>query len=80
MEGLQTRKGKCRTWCKPHIATDVRTQQIVAAEMTSNSCDDASVVPDLFDHIDGKVHSLYGDGAFDKRNVYRTPRASESIQ
>ena len=48
--------------------------------MTSNSCDDASVVPDLFDHIDGKVHSLYGDGAFDKRNVYRTPRASESIQ
>ena len=38
--------------------------------MTSNSRDDASVVPELLTHIDGKVVSLCGDGAYDKRSVY----------
>ena len=57
---------------KLHIATDVKTQQIIAAEMTSNSHDDASVVPDLLTHIDGNVVSLRGDGAYDKRSIYHT--------
>ena len=40
-------RGECQTWRKLHIATDAKTPWIVAAEMTSNSRDDASVVPDL---------------------------------
>ncbi|MBR6387047.1 MAG: IS5/IS1182 family transposase, partial [Thermoguttaceae bacterium] len=51
------------------MAIEAKTQQIVAAEMTSNSRDDASVVPDLLTHIDGNVVSLRGDGAYDKRSV-----------
>lgn len=65
-------RSKRRTWRKLHIAIDAKTQQIVAAEMTSNSRDDASVVPDLLTHIDGNVVSLRGDGAYDKRSVYHT--------
>ena len=51
-------RGKRRTWRKLHIAMNVKTQQIVATEITSNSRDDESVVPDLLDHIDGRVVSL----------------------
>ena len=65
-------RSKRRTWRKLHIAIDAKTQQIVAAEMTTNSRDDASVVPDLLTHIDGNVVSLRGDGAYDKRSVYHT--------
>ena len=63
-------RGKSRTCRNPYIAMDFKTQQIVAAEMTSNSRDDASVVPGLLTYIDGKVVSLCGDGAYDKRSVY----------
>ena len=35
--------------------------------------DDASVVPELLAQIDDKIGSLYGDGAYDKRRVYKTP-------
>lgn len=41
-------RSKRRAWRKLHIAIDAETQQIVAAEMTSNSRDDASVVPRTF--------------------------------
>ena len=63
-------KGKRRTWRKPHTATDVKTPQTVAAEKTSNSRDDASVIPKLLTHINGKVVSLCGDGAYEKRSIY----------
>ncbi len=64
-------RSKLRTWRKLHIAPDVKTQQIVVVEMTSNSRDDAAVVPNLLTHIDGRVVSLCSDYAYDKRNVCR---------
>ena len=46
-------RNKRRTWRKLHFATaDVKTQQSVAAEMTSNCRDDASVVLELLTRID----------------------------
>lgn len=62
---------KRRTWRKLHVMIDAKTQRIVAAETTSNSADDASVVPNLLSHCDGKVETLRGDGAYDKRKVYK---------
>ena len=50
---------------------DAKTQQIVVAELTPNGRDDASVVPELLAQIDDKIGSLYGDGAYDKRRVYK---------
>ena len=52
---------------------DPKTQQIVVAELTPNGRDDASVVPELLAQIDDKIGSLYGDGAYDKRRVYKAP-------
>ena len=70
---LKHGKDKRRTWRKLHVAIDADTQQIVAAKMTSNSTDDAEVVPDILRHIDGKVKTFYGDGGYDKRKVYQAP-------
>ena len=39
--------------------------------MISNSRNNTSVVPGLLIRIDGKVVSLCGNGAYDKRNIYR---------
>ena len=64
-------RSKHRTWRKLHIAMDAKTQQIVVAELTPNGRDDASVVPELLAQIDDKIGSLYGDGAYDKRRVYK---------
>lgn len=38
---------KRRTWRKLHVMIDAKTQRIAAAETTSNSAEDASVVPNL---------------------------------
>ena len=65
-------RSKRRTWRKLHTAVDIKTQQIVTTEMTSNNRDDASVVPDLLTHIANKAVSLCGDGAYDKHRVYHT--------
>ena len=50
---------------------DAETQQVVAAETASNSVDDAFVVPNLLSHCDGRIKTLRGDGAYDKRKVYK---------
>ena len=63
---------KRRTWRKLHVMIDAKTQQVVAAETTTNSVDDASVVPNLLSHCDGKIKTLRGDGAYDKRKVYKS--------
>ena len=60
-----TERANARTWRKLHIAMDVKTQQIVAAEMTSISRNNVSVVPELLTHIDGKNVSLCDDGAYE---------------
>ena len=49
--------------------TDVKSQQIIAAEITSNSYYAESFVPELLTHIEGKVVSLCGNGAYYKRNA-----------
>jgi hypothetical protein len=61
---------KRRTWRKIHIAVNPEDGIIHAAEMTTNSVDDAQMVESLLKKIKGKVWKLGGDGAYDKTKVY----------
>lgn len=60
------RHGACkrRTWRKPHIGIDVQTQEIVLAELTSNSEDDAAVAAELLQGQSDRPSSFRGDGAY----------------
>ncbi len=56
---------KRRTWRKLHIGIDVQTQEIVCAELTTNSEDDAAVAGKMLQGKTQKLKSFRGDGAYD---------------
>ncbi len=62
--------GKRRTWRKLHLGVDEGNNDLVAVELTTNSVDDAEMVPDLLGQIEGPVGKFGGDGAYDKAKVY----------
>lgn len=61
---------KYRTWRKIHIAVDPETGLIQAAELTTNSVDDAAMVKPVLEKIEGKIKKFSGDGAYDRMKVY----------
>lgn len=65
--------GKRRRWMKLHLAIDINTQQIEAAELTTNALDDAHAVKPLLNAISKtkKIKGFRGDGAYDKIKVRR---------
>ncbi|MGZ3752945.1 MAG: transposase [Mucilaginibacter sp.] len=58
--------GKRRIWHKLHIAVDVQTQEVVAAELTANFVGDAEVLPDLLEQLDTEeaLASVVASGAY----------------
>lgn len=70
-----------RTWRKLHLAIDARTHEIQAVVVTEAGVDDAEVVGDLVGPIDRGIAAAAGDGAYDKRKVYRVlePRTSRIL-
>jgi len=64
--GARTR----RSWRKLHLGVDADTDEIVAADLTSNDVDDGSQAGLLLDQVTRPVASFTGDGAFDRDNVY----------
>lgn len=66
--GWKVRKhgvSKRRTWRRLHIGTDLRTQEIISVELTTNSEDDAAVATRMLKGKTGKMKSFTGDGAYD---------------
>ena len=63
---------KRRTWRKLHLALDAESQQIVAWKVTTNGVDDAACVEPLLQEIEAPVETFCGDGAYDKKKVYRS--------
>ena len=68
---------KRRTWRKLHLGVDEATGEIVAQTLTTNSQDDAGQVEPLLDQIEAPIEALGGDGAYDKRKVFKALAASE---
>ena len=62
---------KRRTWRKIHIAVEAKTLQIHGVETTKANFDDAEGAVRLIRKIGNRIRSMRGDGAYDKRKVYR---------
>jgi hypothetical protein len=63
--------GKRRTWRKLHLAIDVNSHEIVAAELTDEGVTDGEVFGDLLDQLeDHPIDTVYGDGAYDQHDCY----------
>jgi IS5 family transposase len=62
---------KRRTWRKLHLAIDSETHEIQAVMVTEAGVDDAEMVEPLLEPIDREIAAAAGDGAYDKRKVYR---------
>jgi Transposase DDE domain len=72
---------KHRRWMKLHLVLDTETQQIVAADLTSNAVDDGQMAAPMLESkegegqpLKGRVRSIAGDTAYDKEKV-RKPLA-----
>lgn len=63
---------KHRSWRKLHLGIDSSSQGIKAARMTDNSVADGEVLPILVNEITDPIKQASGDGAYDKRNCYKT--------
>ena len=57
-------------WRKLHIGVD-ENGYVVAETLTQNTVDDADTLPDLLGQIDAPLRRFTGDGAYDKRSVYK---------
>jgi DDE family transposase len=61
---------KHRMWTKLHIGVDEKSQLIVTAILTSNSCGDDKILPDLLDKYKGSIKQVSLDGAYDSHACY----------
>jgi IS5 family transposase len=61
---------KRRTWRKLHLGVDEATGEVVAAAVTTNSCKDSQLLPDLLTQVEGEMSQVSADGAYDTRNCY----------
>ncbi len=61
---------KRRTWRKVHLAVDPDKGEIEAVVVTTNDFKDSEVLPDLLEHIDGKLGAVSGDGGYDSIDSY----------
>lgn len=63
--------GKHRTWRKIHLAIDESTGNIENCQTTTNAVADGDMVEPLLNEIKGKIEKFAGDGAYDKKKVYK---------
>jgi hypothetical protein len=66
--------GKRRTWRKLHLSVNAATQEIEAVVLTTNGSDgyDSHQVPELLAETPGPIGAFYGDGGYDKWEVYES--------
>lgn len=70
--GKDNQYQKRNQWKKIHIALDLDTLQVMAAEYTNSNTNDCEVVKKLCDKIgDKKVKSVRADGAYDTEEFYQ---------
>jgi hypothetical protein len=62
---------KHRMWRKLHLALNPATGDIMSYSLTTNSVTDEQALPVLLNAIADPIHTLTGDGAYDKWSVYR---------
>lgn len=68
---LRHGKSRYQVWRKLHIAMDADNHMIVAAKMTESERHDGNYLSDLINDIEGDIHQITGDGAYDKKACYQ---------
>lgn len=69
---------KRRTWRKLHLGGNPDTGEILAVVLTENRVSDAAVVQDMLEQVEDTLLSCAGDGAYDKRKVYKALKEHSS--
>ena len=67
-----------RGWRKLHLGVD-EAGVIVAVELTENTTDDASMVPNLVGQVEGDIVRFTGDAAYDTRAVYEAAQSRGAV-
>lgn len=62
---------KRRTWRKLHLSIDPETQEIVVAQLTSNSVTDGQAGVTMLQELPNAPDRVTGDGGYDKRSFYQ---------
>ncbi|MCS3458265.1 hypothetical protein M2367_000388 [Aeromonas sp. BIGb0445] len=62
---------KRRVWRKLHLAVDLVTHDIVAAEVSLENVHDAEVLPTLLNPLRRKLGRVYADGVYDSKASHR---------
>jgi len=62
---------KRRTWRKLHLGIDEKTQEVVAAVLTTNDVHDSEVFEDLLEQVEEPINQVSVDGAYDSFECYR---------
>jgi hypothetical protein len=60
-----------QVWKKLHIAMNLKDQNILSAEVTDSIRQDGNYLANLLNKIPGKIVSVRGDGAYDKKPCYK---------
>ncbi|EHE6949011.1 IS5 family transposase [Vibrio cholerae] len=71
--------GKRRVWRKLHLAVDISTHEIVAAELSLSTVTDAEVLPNLLKQTRRRIIEISGDGAYDTRDCHEAIRFKRAI-
>ncbi|WP_263363293.1 transposase [Candidatus Enterovibrio altilux] len=67
--------GKQCVWCKLHLATDINTHEMIAAELSASNVTNDEVLPHLFKQTHRRIHARPGDGAYDTIQCYEAVSA-----
>ncbi len=71
--------GKRRVWRKLHLAVDISTHEIVAAELSLSTVTDAEVLPNLLKQTRRRIIEISGDGAYETRDCHEAIRFKRAI-
>jgi len=69
--GNQRKTPKLRDWRKFHAVVDLKSKQIISAQLSSNKVQDATKVKSLVKKIKQPIKSARADSAYDKNKVYK---------
>lgn len=64
------RKKDKQRWLKFHLAVDAKSGEIMASTLTDACTSDSSQVSPLLNQIPDMLEGFYGDGAYDRHQVY----------
>jgi len=68
---------KRRTWRKLHLQIDEATNEVVVAGASENSVSDDEMFVEMLTENEEAIEQTSGDGAFDRKKVYRAIEARE---